>query len=258
MARRNFLTYEQMKEYNENGFLVLRSVFSKQEADVWASESDRLLKLDSHIDPNNVRVGFRKQPDGKTVIEKFDPLVDLSPVFSALAQDERIIAPLRDLYLDEPLLFKDKLIFKLPGVNGYAMHQDAAWWQGFSVEGLISVMVAIDGATVENGGLELFPGYHDRFRTTPGQLRGLNQAEIDELELSKGVIVETQPGDIILFSSFTPHRSGPNTANVSRRQLYLTYNPAKNGQLYKAHYQHFFRYATAGRDKESLSKVYFK
>jgi ectoine hydroxylase-related dioxygenase (phytanoyl-CoA dioxygenase family) len=168
------------------------------------------------------------------------------------------LSPLRDLYLDEPLLFKDKLIFKLPGVAGYSMHQDAAWWQGFSPEGLISVMVAIDGATVENGGLELFPGYHDRFRSTPGQLRGLNQAEIDELDLTQGVIVETEPGDIILFSSYTPHRSGPNTANVSRRQLYLTYNPAKNGQLYKAHYQHFFRYATANKTPEALSKVYFK
>lgn len=38
------------------------------------------------------------------------------------------------------------------------MHQDASWWQGFPIEGLLSVMVAIDGATTANGGLELFPG----------------------------------------------------------------------------------------------------
>ncbi|TMV52818.1 hypothetical protein FE783_01055 [Paenibacillus mesophilus] len=59
-------------------------------------------------------------------MEKFDPLVDISPVFAALVWDESILSPLRDIYLDEPLLFKDKLIFKLPGMSGYTMHQDGA------------------------------------------------------------------------------------------------------------------------------------
>ncbi|MBO9604830.1 MAG: phytanoyl-CoA dioxygenase family protein, partial [Paenibacillaceae bacterium] len=73
-------------------------------------------------------------------------------------------------------------------------------------------------------------------------------------DLSTGELVETNPGDIILFHSFTPHQSGPNTSNVSRKQMYLTYSPSKNGQLYKAHYQHYKRYALKGRD---LSQYYF-
>lgn len=128
------------------------------------------------------------------------------------------------------------------------MHQDAAYWQGFPMEGLISVMVAIDGATEENGGLELFPGYHDRFRSEVGVLRNMNESEIAEIDASKGEIVETNPGDIILFHSFTPHQSGPNQSNISRTQLFLTYSPSKNGQLYKAHYQHYKRYALKGKD----------
>lgn len=258
MRMESFLTYEQLNDYRENGYLVLRSVFTEKETAVWRQECERLISLDDYIHPDNLRVGYRKMPDGTSVLEKYDPVHDLSPVFRDLTKDERILSPLRDLYLDEPTLFKDKLIFKLPGVAGYTMHQDAAWWQGFPMEGLISVMVAIDGATEENGGLELFPGYHDRLRSTPGVLRNMNDKEIAEIDLSKGQIVETHPGDLILFHSFTPHRSGPNTANVSRRQLYLTYSPSKNGQLYKAHYQHFYRYATVGRNEKSLKNVYFK
>ncbi|RXZ80400.1 phytanoyl-CoA dioxygenase family protein [Paenibacillaceae bacterium] len=251
------LTSEQLNDYNENGYLVLRNVFTAQEAAVWRQESDRLLSLDEYLDPNNLRVGYRNIED-RLIIEKIDPVQDLSAVFRNLVNDPRILDPLRDLYLDEPVLFKDKLIYKLPGVTGYTMHQDAAWWQGFPLEGLISVMVAVDGASTENGGLELFPGYHDRFRSTKGELRNMNAEEIAEIDASKGQIVETEPGDIILFHSFTPHQSGANTANVSRRQLYLTYSPAKNGQLYHAHYQHYCRYISAGRARNGMTEMYFK
>ncbi|MDF2721718.1 MAG: hypothetical protein K0Q59_1393 [Paenibacillus sp.] len=258
MKKPNFLTYEQLDSYNQNGFLVLRQVFTPEEAAVWRHECDRLLSLSEYVEPNNIRVAYRTWANGESVIEKFDPVNDVSPVFHALVRDERILSPLRDIYLDEPLLFKDKLIYKLPGNAGYTMHQDAAWWQGFPIEGLISVMVAVDGATEINGGLELFPGYHDRLRSTPGKLRNMNAEEIAEIDKSKGMIVETQPGDLILFHSLTPHQSGTNNAEVSRRQLYLTYSPSRNGNLYKAHYQHYYRYVTVGKSDERTSKLYFK
>lgn len=252
-----FLYYDQIDSYKEKGYLVLRNRFTKEEVALWHAECERLLSLGDVVDPLNLRVGFR-QKDGRPYVEKFDPLIDISPIFKALTEDERILSPLRDLYYDEPLLFKDKLIYKFPGVSGYSMHQDASWWQGFPYEGLISVMVAVDGATAENGGLELFPGYHDRLRSTPGVLRNMNKEEIATIDASKGELVETEPGDIILFHSLTPHQSGENKANVSRRQLYLTYSPSRNGQLYKAHYQHFRRYATKHLSEEDLKKRYFK
>ncbi|MEF3302853.1 phytanoyl-CoA dioxygenase family protein [Paenibacillus sp. GYB003] len=253
----NTLTYAGLDEFKQKGYLVLRGVFSREETQLWKAETNRLLHLDDRmINPLNVRVGFRKVGDANRV-EKFDPLVDISPVFAELAKDERILTPLRDIYLDEPLLFKDKLIFKLPGMSGYTMHQDAAWWQGFPIEGLVSVMVAVDGASRANGGLELFPGYHDRLRSTPGELRNLTEAEIAEIDLAAGELVETEPGDIILFHSFTPHRSGPNTADYSRTQLYLTYSPSKNGQLYKAHYQHFVRYGSRNKTDDTIRQSYF-
>lgn len=251
------LSNEQIESYQQKGYLVLRQQFSKEEVSLWQAECNRLLSLDDIIDPLNVRVGFRSL-DGKPYVEKFDPLVDISPVFNHLSQDERILTPLRDLYMDEPLLFKDKLIFKFPGVSGYTMHQDATYWQVFPYDGLISVMVAVDGASEENGGLELFPGYHDRLRSKPGELRNMNAEEIAELDLSSGDLVETEPGDMILFHSLTPHRSGPNRADYSRRQLYLTYSPSKNGQLYKAHYQHFHRYGARGKSNDQVQQSYFK
>ncbi|NHN31913.1 phytanoyl-CoA dioxygenase family protein [Paenibacillus agricola] len=248
MKRLNFLTYEQLQSYKDTGYLVLRDVFTPSEATLMQVECDRLMTLEDYTDPKNIRAGHKKYANGDIKLERMDPCHDISSVFDKLVNDERILAPLRDLYLDEPLLFKDKLIFKLPGANGYSMHQDGSWWQGFPIEGLISVMIAIDGASKENGGLELFPGYHQKLLSTEGELRNMNEEEIAGVDPRSGEIVETRPGDIIIFHSFTPHQSGVNLSEKSRKQMYLTYSPAKNGQLYKAHYQHYQRYNLKGKD----------
>lgn len=246
------------ERFNETGYLIVRGAFSQEEVAEWQKECDRLLSLDEIIHEDNLRVGFRRRQSGERYIEKFDPLVDISPVFQALSRDERILAPLRAIYDDEALLFKDKLIFKLPGVAGYTMHQDAAYWQPFPYHSLISVMVAIDGADAENGALELFAGYHDRLLSTPGELRNMNEEEIKLIDERTGEMAVTNPGDIVLFHSLAPHRSGYNVSNRTRRQLYLTYCAAKHGDLYAAHYEHFRDYALRGRSDEQKRRAYFR
>lgn len=243
--------------FHEKGYLVLRGLFTEEEVAAWSAESDRLVGLSDLIHEDNLRVGFRTNREGERYIEKFDPLVDISPVFEALARDERILTPLREIYNDDALLFKDKLIFKWPGVAGYTMHQDAAMWQPFPFETLISVMVAIDGADESNGGLELFARYHDRLLSTPGEIRNMNEEE-RKLVTGPGELVETSPGDVILFHALTPHQSGYNTSDRTRRQLYLTYNPAKHGNLYDAHYDHFRTYATRHLSDEAKQKKFFR
>ena len=233
---------ETIADYHRKGYLVLREVFEPAEVQVLKSEVARLQTVPHLIDPNNVRSAHRNVK-GERRLEKLDPVHDASPLLTALVQDERILSPLRDIFLDEPKLFKDKLIFKLPGQPGYGMHQDAGFWQGFPYQQLVSVMVAIDAATEENGGLEVIPGHHDRLRSVPGELRNMTEEEIALVDTSGAELVATQPGDIIIFGALVPHRSGPNRANVSRTQLYLTYNPAAAGDLYTAHYQHYRRYA---------------
>ena len=41
--------------------------------------------------------------------------------------------------------------------------------------------------------------------------------------------LSAEPGDLVIFDSYVPHRSGPNFSDRSRRALYLTYNPASQG-----------------------------
>src|SRR5690606_30581438 len=134
----NPLTDEAIESYHNTGWLVARGALSSEEVAVIQAETRRLLAADDLTDPNNIRSGHRTI-NGELRVEKLDPVHDVSPVLAALVADERILSPVRDIFNDEPKLFKDKLIFKLPGQTGYAMHQDASWWQGFPYENLISV-----------------------------------------------------------------------------------------------------------------------
>ncbi|MDT7542501.1 MAG: 2-aminoethylphosphonate dioxygenase [Acidobacteriota bacterium] len=225
------LTREQIEEYQRKGYVRLRALFNSDEVAAWSAESRRLLTLGlAHAD--NWRAVSYRTETGLTIVDRFNPVIDISPLFRSLVRDERILRPVRELYGERMLLFKDKLIYKMPGVPGYAMHQDYALWQTFPGH-LANVIVSIDAARAENGGVEFFAGYHEQLLSAPHELRYMNAEEIARIDPAAGEVAETEPGDIVIFDAMTPHRSGVNLSNRLRRQLYLTYSSARHGDLYQ-------------------------
>ena len=226
------------REYHERGYIKLSGLFTQDEIAGWQEECDRLQQLDL-VNRKNKRTPF-KTPE-IPYPEKIDPVIDISPFFSTLIEDQRLTSVLQAIFNDAPLLFKDKLIYKLPGMNGYNMHQDwAHGWQHLApAEDMLSVSFQIDGADVANGCIELFEGYHDKLLVTPGEERQFNEAERALIDPARGEKMETKAGDVLIFSSLTPHQSGKNLANYPRRSLYLTYNAARAGNLREEYYQHY-------------------
>lgn len=81
-------------------------------------------------------------------------------------------------------------------------------------------MIAIDGATAENGCIEVFPGAHARGCLAP---RDGNFHMLDD-SVVKGfpaVPLELAPGDIAIFGCFMPHQSTINRTGSSRRDQAL-------------------------------------
>lgn len=247
------LTSEEISSYQEKGYLPLEGVFTPDEVKAWADESKRLLRLGlAHED--NLRTVMYRTPAGLPVVDRINPVVDISPVFEALTKDERILRPLRELYGEDMLLFKDKIIYKMPGVPGYSIHQDYSSWQTFPRD-LVNVIVSIDPADADNGGVEFFPGYHKRLLSTSGELRYMSKEEAEQIDFSKVETVKTSPGDLVIFDCLTPHRSGVNRSSRLRRQLYLTYSSAKNGSLYEKQLKYIeetYRNKRSGKARERL------
>ncbi len=184
-------------------------------------------------------------------------MIDLSPVCRRLAFDPRLLAALAALYDEEARLFKDKLIFKPPGMKGYGLHQDWIAWPGFPTS-FLTVLVPFDAADVNNGCTEVFPGYHRQGSLSPkdGHYHELPAELVDE---SKCAPLELEPGDVAVFGGFTPHRSAPNRSDRWRRQLYLSYNKRSDGgDQREKHYEEFHRWLRVKYAEYNKTDVYFE
>jgi len=245
-------TEAQVLQYQNDGFLVLRNVFSGAEMAELQAEAAALVERTELIDVNNIRCRWKNNVEtDQCSFDCFDPVIDLGPVCARIARDPRIIEAVGALYGETACLFKDKLIFKSPGIEGYALHQDYISWESFP-KSFVTVILAIDSASADNGATEVFPGHHKKgnISANDGQYHELPLSAVD---ISKGVILDLEAGDIAIFSGYTPHRSAANRSKQMRRQLYLSYNSfSDGGEQRDAHYAEFKgwlqnRYADYGK-----------
>jgi ectoine hydroxylase-related dioxygenase (phytanoyl-CoA dioxygenase family) len=254
----SLLSPEQIERYHAAGYLHVRAVFDGATVAELAGCADALSQRQDLIDIANLRC--RWQPDangGECVFDCFDPVIDLSPICRRVAEHERLLALLRALYDDEPCLLKDKLIFKRPGAHGYGLHQDYIAWREFP-RSFTTAMVAIDPADAENGATEVFAGCHRQgyMSAHDGEYHEISP---DALPTARGEIPNLEPGDVLIFGGFTPHRSGPNRSQRWRRQLYLSYNATGDGGSQRAdHYRLFHDWLRERYARHGLLETYFR
>ena len=129
--------------------------------------------------------------------------------------------------LGEPaVLFKEKINYKLPGGQGFAAHQDAPAFTSFGQPYHITLMLAADATTIENGCLEMVDGHAERCTLPQAPDGTLHPDVVSRLRWRP---LATEAADLVLFDSYVPHRSGPNLTEAPRRALYVTYNGISAG-----------------------------
>jgi hypothetical protein len=241
-----------ISHYADEGFLVVRGVFPGGEIAALSAEAERLYRRDDLIDSNNIRCRWQNHyQTGECRFDCFDPVIDLSPEFERIARSPQMLDLVGRLYGERACLFKDKLIFKPPGAEGYRLHQDYIAWESFP-KSFVTAILAIDSCDRDNGATEVFRGYHRRGYLSPMDGMYHHLAD-DAVDPSAGAILELEPGDVAVFGAYTPHRSSANRSNRPRRLLYLSYNAfSDGGEQRERHYAEFAgwlkdRYAEYGR-----------
>ena len=224
------LSPTQIKQFEENGYVVLPQFCSKEEVDKLyetALEDDAMRK--NALDLND-------QQGKKTRLSLwFTPGND---VFGYLTRSRKMInavAPL--LKSDAPVChFHSKLMQKEPKVGGaWEWHQDYGYWyknQFLFPDQLISIMIALTPANKENGCLQVIKGSHKLGRVNhgfAGEQVGADMVMVNNaLKTMELVYCELQPGDALVFHSNILHRSEANTSDQPRWSLISCYCSQSN------------------------------
>lgn len=245
------LTPGQLQEFSDTGFLTLRGLFSAaemREITAWTDEVTAWPEV-----PGKYMMYFeqsRLQPSGRILsrMEDFEPF---HAGFSRLFNEARMKGNVSELFGEEAVLFKDKINFKLPGGDGFKAHQDVqAGWDTYSALH-ITALLTIDPCTVENGCLEIAPGFN-RQGLIGEKWKPLREDALDY------IAVPTRPGDAIFFDSYAPHRSGPNMTHDPRRVLYVTYNKLSEGDHRRQYYADKRRSYPPDCEREPDKKYVFR
>lgn len=137
--------------------------------------------------------------------------------------------------MQDMLLFKDKINYKLPSGNGFAAHLDAPAYDHIGKIEHLTANFAVDEATTENGCIEVVRGSHkmDVELANGGAISKSWESTHEWLP------VPLRPGDVLLFGSHLAHRSGPNNTRKRRSMIYATYHCKSDGlDLRQRYYQH--------------------
>ena len=98
---------------------------------------------------------------GKWVLCRTENFANYHPGFNSLLRGPRILHLLEQLAGEPMLLFKEKINYKLSGSGGFAPHIDSTAYTHIKNVKHLTILLAVDAATMANGGLEVVPGSHE-------------------------------------------------------------------------------------------------
>ena len=78
-------------QFDRDGFAFVSALFSDEVVEAMRLECDRLLSCQHLIDFRNLRTLPKPTTEGEQIVERFDPLRDVSPVFDDILQDKRMM-----------------------------------------------------------------------------------------------------------------------------------------------------------------------
>jgi hypothetical protein len=215
----------ELERYARDGFLVRRAMYSPAEM---AEVSSWIETLAASPPRPGMEMPYYEDSltePGRRILSRIEKFADEGP-FAGFVRARRILDVVESLLGAPALLFKEKINFKLPGGGGFEPHQDIQpGWDDYAPY-FLSVAIAIDPSNGENGCLELAAGHHRR-GSLGERWKPLTGAQLAGVRFERHPMA---PGDVIFFDCFVPHRSAPNRTAQPRRNLYLTYNRAADGE----------------------------
>jgi ectoine hydroxylase-related dioxygenase (phytanoyl-CoA dioxygenase family) len=211
----------QARAYDEQGFFLFEDAF----------DADEIARAIAEIDPweEKVESFLQQQEGGRLFIARSGEITFTThlvlrsaylrefcsgPVFRGICGD--LIGP-------DVRLYWDQAVYKKPDTaSPFPWHQDNGYTY-IEPQQYLTCWVALTDATLENGCPWVVPGLH-RYGTLAHETTDLGFVCIDDTP-PEAVAVPARAGSIVVFSSLTPHATGPNRTDGVRKAYIVQFAP---------------------------------
>ena len=273
------LTDEQLASYEENGYISNLPALSEEQCDSILADYKQFLLWDKPSARDSLNDAHRLQHPGMHLFHEFhsNQTGDSQNVLSHMLGQWRISPLFHDLIFHPALsvpssqcmaaffntipsssvqpstspvalvpvsFWHDQLFAKPPHHGGnVAWHQDYSYWTRTGPCNHLTVHLALDDQTLENGSLHFIPGSHRWTRTQynphtqqdetlPLPITDINFADMDSI---RSALTETEQqqfvpvpgllkkGQVSIHHPFTVHGSYPNRSDKPRRAAVVNY-----------------------------------
>lgn len=232
---KTLLNQEQIRSYRHDGFLLIEDFLDQEELAFWRlAVSEAIEKRNGQKMPGSeVKLGEDDgiNEDSDYYAKVFDQMLNLwqtnDKVKQLMVNEElgEMVAKLGDF--DGTRIWHDQALIKRPWANPTSWHLDTPFWS-FSDRRALSIWVALDDATFQNGCLYFIPGSNSETTfENPGI--GKNMDAIFEFypqfKHAKSVAVPMKAGSCSFHNGLTIHGAGANMTNGFRRAMTCAYMP---------------------------------
>ncbi|HTO55952.1 MAG TPA: phytanoyl-CoA dioxygenase family protein [Myxococcota bacterium] len=211
----------QAQSWDERGFFVLEDAF----------DAATVARVTEEIAPFEAKsqAFLRSQPGGRFAIARADEitftthLVARSAFLRDFCRHPVFCDLVHDLVGPDVRLYWDQAVYKKPGTRApFPWHQDNGY-TFVEPQAYLTCWVALTDATLDNGCPRVVPGLH-RGGTLAHEASDLGFICFDEAP-AEVVAAPVRAGGIVVFSSLTPHATGPNLTDDERRAYIVQFAP---------------------------------
>jgi phytanoyl-CoA hydroxylase len=224
VGSRRAVTPAQVACFNQVGYFVMEDVFDAATVEAVLGEIDPVERELEDL--------LRQKEGGKEFIARADEitftthLVARSEKLRQFVSSSPLIDVCADLIGPDVRLYWDQAVYKKPGTTvSFPWHQDNGY--AFVIpQQYLTCWIALTDATEANGCPQVVPGVH-RQGTLRHRLSETGLICFDETsqEVMAALPVPVQAGGMVVFSSLTPHCTGPNLTDAVRKAYIVQYAP---------------------------------
>lgn len=213
------LTDEQIAFYQENGYLLVKGLFTREQAAQYRQAGHELMKR-IYGDSQGGGWGVTKEMSEKeTKLQHCHDVQFYDAKFAQLIVDERFTAAASQIMGTPNVQLHHTKMFVKPPENGapFPMHQDTPYFPHDN-HSMIAAVIHFDDAPLEKGCVRIVPGSH-KLGELEHNGEGGWHLSFEEYPLEAATPCPAEAGDALFFSYLTIHGSSINESDEERTTI---------------------------------------